>query len=376
VSVSYTIWIYDALGRGLAPVDNFVDANGASFVYQRAVNNIGVLTLNLPRQYEKLFDNPARWVDYRLGVWRRIDNGLEYLDTDTIYFVRKVKKRIIGGVRTFVVTAYSAIELLKRRHVAANAETAAAKKTDNIDDMMKAIVREQLGASAAGIRNISTYLSVEPDASAGTSITKAFSRDMVLNVLQDLAQHSGTTATPIFFDIVAPTPSTLEFRTRANQWGEDRSTSSTINKAVILSPDDDTLTDIEIEYDYSNEANYIYVGGSGQESNRVVEPVFDSTRYSLTPLNLRELFVSYTNSNVAAVLQSVGYAALRDARPKKTFTASVQDAPSARYGKHWFFGDTLTTVVDADYTDVRVDAIQVSMQAGKETIQAKLRAES
>jgi hypothetical protein len=274
------------------------------------------------------------------------------------------------------VTAYSAIELLKRRHVAANAETAAAKKTDNIDDMMKAIVREQLGASAAGIRNISTYLSVEPDASAGTSITKAFSRDMVLNVLQDLAQHSGTTATPIFFDIVAPTPSTLEFRTRANQWGEDRSTSSTINKAVILSPDDDTLTDIEIEYDYSNEANYIYVGGSGQESNRVVEPVFDSTRYSLTPLNLRELFVSYTNSNVAAVLQSVGYAALRDARPKKTFTASVQDAPSARYGKHWFFGDTLTTVVDADYTDVRVDAIQVSMQAGKETIQAKLRAES
>jgi hypothetical protein len=76
------------------------------------------------------------------------------------------------------------------------------------------------------------------------------------------------------------------------------------------------------------------------------------------------------------VLQSAGHAALRDGRPKKLLTATIQNTTGARYGRDWFYGDKLTASVDDDQFDCGIDAVAVSVQGGKETVKANLRGEN
>lgn len=376
VSATYTVYLSDAFGNRLEAVDNFVDDGGASFSYTRVANAIGTFQLNLPAQYAYLFRDPAKWLDMRVEFWRRPTGGVEYLDTGTLFFVRKVRRRPRSRSLPIQIAGPSAVELLSRRHVAAAAKAALATKTDQIDDMMKAVVREQLGASASATRTISTYLSVEPDLTLGSATTKAFSRDNVLAVLQDLAKESGTTSVPLFFDIVALASNSLQFQVRAKQWEQDRTATNGGQRAVILSADDEMLTNVLVEEDYLGEVNDVYMGGPGQASKRTLREVTDPTRIGYSPLNLREAFVSLTNTNANAPLDSIGYATLREGRPKKVFTADIQDSNAARYGVQWFFGSKLTASVDADQFDCRVDSVTISMQAGKETVKAGLRSEA
>lgn len=373
---TYTLWLTDNSGNRILPIDDFVDESGASLTYVRSVNTVSPLTLTLPiARYEYLFRDPQLWVDTRIEVWRRVNGGAEYLDTETVWFVRGFRKKLTQKV--FQVTAYSANQLLDRAIVAYAAASAQSQKTDNIDDLMKAIVRENLGSSA-GVGRVRTGFTVQADASLGTSTTKAFSYRNVLDVLQDLAQESGTTAAPIFFDIVGVITvdgiTSIEFRTYANQRGLDRTYASQLN-GITLSTDDSTLNDAEIAYDFSNEINAIYVGGSGQEAARTVVAVSDTARINTSPLNRSEGFVNYSNSNVTSVLQSAGYAVLRDSRPKKIITANIQNTTNLMYGRDWYWGDKVTAQVDTDTFNARIDAIQVSITGGKEDIKAMIKGE-
>lgn len=373
---TYTLWLTDNSGNRILPIDDFVDESGASLTYVRSVNAVSPLTLTLPiDRYEYLFRDPQLWVDTRIEVWRRVNGGAEYLDTETVWFVRGFRKKLTQKV--FQVTAHSANQLLDRAIVAYAAASAQAQKTDNIDDLMKAIVRENLGSSA-GVGRVRTGFTVQADASLGTSTTKAFSYRNVLDVLQDLAQESGTTAAPIFFDIVGVITvdgiTSIEFRTYANQRGLDRTYASQLN-GITLSTDDSTLNDAEIAYDFSNEINAIYVGGSGQEADRIVVAVSDTARINTSPLNRSEGFVNYSNSNVTSVLQSAGYAVLRDSRPKKIITANIQNTTNLMYGRDWYWGDKVTAQVDTDTFNARIDAVQVSITGGKEDIKAMIKGE-
>src|SRR5262249_31379974 len=153
---------------------DFTDDGGASFTCTRSVNTPGRFAMNLPAKYLKLFSNPKRWLDYRIGFFRRLDNGPEVLDTTTVYFVRNVVRRRKGLLRSLTIGGPSALQILKRRIVNASAGSSGAQKTDQLDDMMRAIVREQFGSGAGTGRDISAYLTVEADLSLGTSSTRAF----------------------------------------------------------------------------------------------------------------------------------------------------------------------------------------------------------
>lgn len=378
---SYTVWLSDRTGTRIQPIENFIGEGGAALSYTRVVNEITPLTLILPLNdvYRELFSEPTQYLDWRLEVWRRLGDGEEYLDTETVWFIRDIKKNLTR--KTLTITAYSANEILDRRIIAFKSGTSGATKTENIDDLMKAYVRENLGVLASDSRTYSSYFTVADDLGQGVSITKAASFDGLLETLQALSQQSftqGTTPVPIFFDVIGVTTASgvanLQFNTYKNQRGLDRTYTGQAY-SITLSEETQTIDNVEITYAFSDEINYVYVGGSGEASNRAVEEVSDSTRIAYSPINRREVFVSYTNSNVSAVLQSQGYQKLREGKPRKIVTADIRNTDNNAYGRDWAFGDKLTADIDGEVFDVRIDVISVSIQSGKETIKASLRGE-
>src|SRR5688572_17251100 len=135
-SAAYAIKIYDAFGNQLAELGDFVSLDVA--IAERRVGRL-VLVVNpaaLPRSFIK--------EDGLIEVWRAVDGAPFRLFGQKNFLIRRVQRR--RGSTT--ITALCCNSLLDRRIVAYAAGTAYAEKTDFADDMIKALVRENLGSAA------------------------------------------------------------------------------------------------------------------------------------------------------------------------------------------------------------------------------------
>lgn len=354
--------IADPFGIDLAEVHDFL-----SLEYVRALNDAGYLNLSLRTD----FDTSLLRIDGRIQVWRQVGAGSAYLDTETVWLIRDWHWSSSESGDVLEVKAYSAAELLTRRIVAYNAATAQAAKTDLVDDMMKEIVEENFGVTAGGARDISALLSIQANLGAGPTLTKAFSRRQVLSVLKELSEASADTGPRIWFDIVAPTPDTLEFRTYAGARGADHSITTGTNP-IVLSLGNGTLSDVDLREDYSNEITYAYGRGDGREENAVVQPAEDVARSGASPLNRREGLIDAGNTVSATAVLNAAYKGLDEGRPRRTFKAAIADTLATQYGVDWVWGD----VVSAEYLGVTydcvVDRVRVSVTDAGEDVDARL----
>lgn len=364
--LSYFIEIMDPFGVKLAQLDTFTALD-----YVRTINDVGVLTMDLP------VDVPTSLFrkDARLSVWRQPTGGAYQLETGTVWFVRRWQRTLSEkGERVLRVHAMSALYLTSGRIVAYDAGTAYASKTDYADDMIKAIVRENLGSSATDSdRDWSDYLTVEADLSSGESLSKAFARRNVLTVLQEIAEASAEAGTRVYFDIVAPTSSTLEFRTYTGQRGTNRALSS--SAPLIMSPELGNIASGDSLEDHSGEVTVVYAAGAGEGTDREVTEVEDATRTSTSPFGRREALRDARHGATGAALTAEGEAVLRESRPRISFAASLVDTPQARYGREWHWGDLVTVLFEGLAYDCHISTIRVTVKDGRETIQAALRAE-
>jgi len=365
--VNYSVSLLNPIGEQLDLLDDWLTLS-----YTRSVNDVGVLELVLDGNYSP-FANLK--LDGRLVVWRNA-GGRSYADTDTVFLIRQIERTLSSsGQRTITVVGLSAVELLRRRIVAYDAGSSQASKSDLADDLLKEIVAENLGSSATDSnRDISTYLDIEADVSLGPTVTTDFARDNVLSVCQEISQSTIQAGSPVYFDVVAPTQSTLEFRTFRGQRGLDHTFPSGTNP-VVLSPDRGNLVNVRRTYDWSDEVTFAYVGGQGLESDRDVQSASSGDRIANSPLNRRERFVSYSQATSgSAALVNQAEAALREGRPKRSFVGELVNVPGAtEYGVHWKFGDLVTAQFEGESVDCMVEAVQVSFVRGRESINAKLR---
>jgi hypothetical protein len=360
---SYSVWLADPVGQRLALLDQFLRLE-----YVRVLNAPGVLKIDLPYNFPISYLR----VDNRIDVWRRFA-GLRYRDTQAVWFIRSIQKRLAeNGQRFISVIAYSAMELLSRRIVAYAAGSSQASKTDQADDMMKAVVRENLGSSATDTdRDLSDYLSVAPDTGAGPSLSMTFPRENVLKVCQDISQAAAEAGTPVYFDVVAAGDD-LQFVTYPSYLGVDHS--QTGPAPIVLSPAAGTLTDVLREYDHADEVNYVYVGGQGEESNRTVVSGGASERMALSVWNRRESWVDARDTGTAAVLEDDRDAALRAGRPRQVFSGKIVQTGAVYYGV-WGFGDRVAGELDGEVVDAVIDEVRVKVEAGEEEVRAGLRVE-
>lgn len=388
---NYELWVSSPTGERLALIEHW-----EALRLRRRVNAVGDLVVVVPADVVPL---SYFQVDGRLEVWR--DGRLV---TETTWLIQYIAKRLLGprvtslvggkesfeafqrilrssawqasagSERVIEVGAVSPVQLLSRRIVAYAAASSQAQKTGTADDLIKAVARENLGRSAAAGRDVSALLTIEADRGAGYSLSKGFAYRNVLTVCQELAAASEENGTAVFFDVVAPTPSTLELRTYTGQRGEDHSPGAA--QPVILSPEAGTLEEAERAFDYSQEVTYVLAGGQGLQSDRLTASATDDARAGRSPFGRREVFRDARHLNDTTLIQAEADASLRRGQPARFFGGRVRSAPGQEYGVHWRWGDTVGAAFEGEVLTARIDAVTMTVDAiGEETLHAELQGE-
>lgn len=361
----YQINVCDPFGVPLADASKFV-----SLKYSRVVNNWSTLELVLPSTFPQQY---LRVPDGRIEIWR---NGI--LDTETTWLIKKPSwRRDDDGNETITIEADTPLCIFKEpgRDVLYRAGSANASVSTFADDAIKAIVLANAGTGTTGQRDISPFLSIAPNVSMAPSISKQFAFRECLKVFQELANASAEQGTYLAFDVVAPTPSTLEFRTYAGWRGMDHRFPSGINP-IIIGPEFGNMGACEMPLDYREEVTYVDAGGRGEGATRLIGSALDTTRMGASPFGWREKFVNATQYTTSTGLAAEAEAAVREGRPRLSFRGKILNVPGTQYGVDWAWGDYVTVQAFGQSFDCRIDAITVTVANGKETIDAWLKVDT
>lgn len=366
----YRVVVSDPFGVPLGDASEF-----ASLKYARVVNDWSTATITLPSTFDQSL---LRIPDGRLEIWRRpLQGSREVLDTETIWLIKAPQwDRDDKGNQTITVEADTPLCILKEPGRFVNYASGAGQtlQTAPADNMIKAVARQNIGSAAVAARDLSTYITIAPDLSLAPSMTKAFALRDCLKVMREIADSSAESDTYLAFDMVAPTPSTLEFRTYVGWRGIDHRFPAGINP-VIIGPDFGNMGACSLRLDYRNEITFAVAGGRGEGSDRLVGGAQDAIRIGASPFGRREKFISATQYTTTTGLSAEAAAAVRGGRPRVSFKGKLLSVPGCLYGVHWAWGDYVTAQAFGQSFDCRIDAITVTVANGKETIDAWLRAE-
>lgn len=338
--------------------------------YARSVGQIGTLTLVVvpSRRLEEILV-----AENRIEVWRTVANSSPKLDMETAWTIRKVETVFKSGELRLQIVAYDGNYLLNRRIVAYKSGTTQASKTGKADDMMKAFVRENLSSLATDtLRRLpAEFFQVQANKSDAPVVAKAAAFRKVLATLQEIVQQSISAGTYLAFDVVYDASRRFEFRTYTGQRGLDlRRTLAPI--PVIFDQEYGNLNDIDLTHDYTNEINYVYAGGTGQEEDRDIETAYDNSRINLSAFNRNEEFIDARNSNQPASVLAEAQAALRAGKPLILFNGSLSDNDVVKYGRDYNFGDLVTADFKGFAFDCRLDTIHIKVDDQGDTIEVKL----
>jgi hypothetical protein len=280
---TYNIYLKDGFGNLVDIFTHFF-----SFDYNRSINNVGKFELRLPIS-KFHFIQPY----FILEVWRNAGGGVTsmYLDTETVWIIVSYGIYLDDNGELYVgVTALDANMILASRYVAyyANSAGGQTSKTGFAGDLMKAVIAENVASTAndyTGTANVASggipargipasLYAVQVNLADGSSISMSFSWRQVLAVFQDMADASNTAGIYIAFDTVTDGFGHLEFRTYANQRGNDHRMST--NNPIILDPYAGNLAETSLTYDYTKEATFVYAAGQGTDSARTVATSADT----------------------------------------------------------------------------------------------------
>lgn len=379
----YELWLTDDAGQRIA------DSQGRSFLKSfvslsatRSINQIGSFTLNLPAS----FDESLLAVDRMVQVWRRPTGG--QLGLWRIYFIRKWRFSTQGSKETIEIIGPDSNDLLRRRVIAAYSG-------DTTYDALSGLEADSLLAEVATLSQSDviepvpiagtrawTDFSVATAPGLGPLVPKTFplgaslltkSGDGILPQIINAARIAGT---EVFYDVVpnVVTGSTVsfQFRTYTGQPGRD------VSDKVVFGLEFGNLKDPSLEIDHEDEINYVYSGGKGEKSDRNVQQVYDTARYSASKWNRCEGFAQATNeADTDAAVEAFGNTKLAEGAPKVRFSGQPMDTKGTRFGRDWDIGDKVTARYRRYETTHIIRAVTLSVNdKGREEIRTRLDYES
>ncbi len=358
----YELWLTNTDGLRIESLTTV-----AAFSYSDTLGDVGAATVVL--YGDGLFRTPRS--DWRLEIWRHPFGGSLYLEF--LGFVRDWERGTQAGEEVFIITAVSLNDLLRRKLVAYADGTAQASQTAAADNLMKEVVRDNLGTDATAARQLSNF-AVEPNTSDGTSLSMVMAWKNVLTVLQNIQAASKADGNEVFFGIVPVTPTSFEFQTRTGQWGADRTNDA--HGSLLFGTGFGNVADVSYKVVTSEEITRVYALGKGVGEERILTGVGDDVREEASPYNRREAF-QHSQSETTATIQDEANRRLERGRPLQILAADILSTPQSPYGGvgGWHLGDRITV----DHAGLQLDAIIRSVtvdvdQAGNERIAA--RAES
>lgn len=370
----YQIVLKDPNGTTLAYLDNF-----AALEITRSVNGIGALSILMPNlDYGTANTYDKFLTDGRIEVWRSVAGGPMALHGDTCYFIRYKRPRLeADGSYSFLIRGEDAVSLLGRRYNLWYANDANSKFSSTAyDNALKAIFAANFGASSgtgpSGTgRDWSAYMSAQTNLTAAPTGSKEYAWRNVLTIMQEVALASAEAGTYLAFDLIW-TGTAFEYRTYINQRGIDRRWSS--GNTLVISPENGTLGEAELEEDWSEEKTYILAAGYGTETGRVIGTATDSARVGISPFGRIEHFMQTAGADSTSLTVEAN-AQLRKMRPKVTFSGKLIQTDGVQYGRDYSFGDYLTAQFMGKTFNARLDTVRIQVGGGLETIDAILRQE-
>lgn len=361
---SWDIYLDDPSGNLTAILDDH-----AGFTLVRSANNVGSFSLKLPGN----FDDRLLVEDALIEFWRKSRRG--YRTLESVCLVRGIEpSEDEDGLDVIEISGPDAMDLLNTRIVAYPAESAQSSKSAPADDLIKAVVRENLGSLAIAARSLDSLgFIVESDTSAAPAVNKSFAWRNVLATIRDISDAAHESGTDVYY-IVKPyiLDGGVSFivGTRTGYISRDHSLQTGSNY-VVFSETFQNLARPRLILDYRDEINYIYSGGQNQGEDRFVVEVSDPARVNASPWNRRESFVDSRNYSDAAA-EDRAYTELARSRPRLRFSADLLDTDLYSYGDHWTFGDKVT-VQFRDYEfHSMISAVRFSVKDDTETLEAKL----
>lgn len=364
----YDVWLLHPSARyPLALVSEF-----ESLEYSKVVNDLGAFSLTLPGY----FDVSLLAQDTRVVIMRKPDGGVRYLEFAGLIedIERHTQASSNGGSEVVSAMGYDLNSLLNRRIVAYAAASAQAQKTDQADDMLKAMARENLGSSAIAARDLTAAgFTVAADVGLGTSLTKGFSWQNLLLAMQGVSESSHSTeTTSAYFGIVPLNIGDLcEFRTNILQWGSDRRLNSASAVVFTLSTN---ISEAQRIKDYRSERNHAYAGGQGEEAARVIQESEDLAREGASLFNRREVFVDARNETDVNAVLAAARSAVQAGAPRNFFSGQIINLGQYVYGRDFNHGDYVTAIYKGERLDCRIDTVHVQVsRSGGEQVQFNMQ---
>jgi hypothetical protein len=304
------------------------------------------------------------YIDKRLVIER---GGLNVptMRTEGVFMIRYPEP----GRNMMHLTAFSGEVFLDRRIVAYYAGTAYTNKTADADDMMKAVVRENLGATATVTTRALSDLTVDADAGLGPSLTRAFCRQNVLSVIQGIQENSRAAGSEVFWRMY-PNGDGWRFATMLGQLGTDRR-----ELGMHLSEANENIIITSAGFDASEEVNSMYAGGQGRNELRLIGTASDTSRIALSPYNLREAFYSAAMETTQAGVDDAAEQELSKRRAKRVLAGTITERMNFRYGIEWDFGDKMRVEHGGQTYDVIVRKVKIDITDRGENITAFVEVE-
>lgn len=372
---TYDLWLYSPWGavRGVLPPPLRVR-------YRRVVNQTGHYAaegvanrmpclLTLPYADDLL---PLLEPDSQIEIWR---DGQLVMQTG--WLIQRVQVRVQpDGRRVLEVGAVPALSLLLRRIVAYAADSPQATRTAPADDLMKALVRENMGSLAEAARDLSQWVQVAADTSSAPVVPVACARQRLLDVLQRLSAAAQAQGTLLAFDLVWRAAAQYEFCTFVGARGHDRTTPA---DPLVLTPDTTGIQVLERSHDTEDEVTLVYAAGQGSGSGRVLAIGEDARRSQRSPFGRRERLLDARTARTDEQLAAAAAQALIAGMPRTTLRARLHSTPGCAYGQHWHWGDRVLVacadqVLACTIADVQITAVWQA-QGVQEQIEARLEAD-
>lgn len=349
---------------------DLIDASSLSEVkYSRQLNNYGALQFTLRRDRAQSF-HTIRDVLVQLQV--SVDGGP--MQSEGEYLIRQAILLPGEPEDVWVIGAVGLEHLLWRRIFLADDDPQVANgystKSGRASEVIASIVTNQCISPAQRPYRAISRFELAPRTPSGDPIPfrEQSSETKVLEHLKKLATAGHTDFWIAFDPQTGNTPMYIEPR------GTDRrkSTNWPISPVCYFSPDNGSMVEPELDQDYREEQNAVFVFGQGPAGGRFIYSK-NSMAVSASPWNRCEFGVTANQYTTIDDLFGEADAALINALANQTrFTFTVpQDGP-LQYLRDWHLGDLVNAGVSGIEFDMRVAGVTVTLNAEGITVEPEL----
>jgi hypothetical protein len=364
--MAHEIWLTRPDGTPIAVLENYTYLR-----YTQVVNGFGRFEIRMPSD----FDRSLMGLDHLVEIWRAPPGGK--LQWQMTGMVREWGGDSRRGRTSYVMKGPSQNGLIDRMIVAYKGGQTESQKSGKTDDIMKELVDEARGSSAGndpyGRSRIMSNFTIAADVTAGPQYDGDFQWQTMVDVLQDLSDHSYSQGTAVYWQVVQTSSGNFQFRTYINQIGIDRTIDPV---ALTFGEEFGNMRDVTWREDWSRERNIIYGGGQGEGQDRTIDPEKDVGRIYRTQWNRTEAFQDARGESTTLGVAKKAFARLVDSRPRRHLSGRLISVPGSLYGEHWGFGDKVPATAFGFQFEGVVQSVTITVSdKRKEDINARIEAE-